>query len=105
MQNIKIIVIKYLVDLCFGSLVFSLSVKSLQTVFLAVISTSRPFEVVKSWFYFYSDAIFMGRSMVFFLRNIVLHDILRKLVRCCQRITPEFQKLNLYVKEYQANPK
>lgn len=75
MQDVKINIIKYLVDLCFGSLVFS-SVKSLQTVLWAVISTSRPFEVVKSWFYFYSYAIFMGRSMVFVLRNIVLHDIL-----------------------------
>lgn len=40
MQNVKINIINYLVDLCFGSLVFCLSVKSLQTVFLAVISTS-----------------------------------------------------------------
>lgn len=76
MQDVKINIIKHLVDLCFGSIVFCLSVKSLQPLFLAISSTSRPFEVVKSWFYFYSDAIFMGRSMVFVLRNIVLHGIL-----------------------------
>lgn len=76
MQDVMINIIQYLVDLCFGSLVFCLSVKSSQTVILVVISTSRPFKVVKSWFYFYSDPIFMGRSMVFVLRNIVLHNIL-----------------------------